>query len=341
MPTLRIATIALAVAIIAMPAVAQTAYKLSPIAGTPGGPPLTDEQKADNEQLREMVRALPTLPMLVEEIKITPTMTIEGISAAAGDKNGNIYIIHRPADKGVNPVIVVDAHGKFLRSWGKGLFTIPHGIRIDPQDNVWTDDAHTSMIYKFTPEGRKLLEISVDNIPDPNRPFCGSTDVAFAKNGHVFVSDGYCNGRFIEYSADGKKIREWGKRGKGRGEFNNAHDIAIHPDGRIFVADRENGRLQWFDAEGKYLGEHHFGGQLFSVAISNKGEVYVGSQPHVHLPDIPFGIDSYVLKFDPASDTILGKIKAPAHQLSVGPDGTLYPGTLVDKKETVTVIRPQ
>jgi peptidylamidoglycolate lyase len=336
MPALRIATLALAVAAIAMPAVDQTAYKPSPIAGTPGGPPLTDEQKADSQALREMVKVLPTLPMEVVEVKITPTMTIESISAAAGDKNGNIYIIHRPEDQTVDPVVVVDSNGKFIRSWGKGMFAIPHGIRLDPEGNVWTDDAHTSMIYKFTPEGKKLLEINVGGIPDPSRPFCGSTDMSFAKNGHVFVSDGYCNARFIEYAADGMKIREWGKHGQGQGEFNKPHDISIAPDGRIFVADRENGRLQWFDGKGKYLGEKHFGGQLFSVAISGKGDVYVGSHPR----GVPFGTDGYILKFDPASGKILGKVQVPAHQLSVGPDGTLYPGTFVDKKQTVTVIKP-
>lgn len=67
--------------------------------------------------------------------------------------------------------MVIDSKGKFLRSWGKGTMSIPHSIRLDPADNVWIGDAHTSMFYKFTPEGKKLMEISVGDIPDPNRPW--------------------------------------------------------------------------------------------------------------------------------------------------------------------------
>jgi hypothetical protein len=93
------------------------------------------------------------------------------------------------------------------------LFTTPHGIRIDPAGHVWTVDAHTSMVYKFTPEGKKLLEISVGDIPDKTKEFCGATDIAFARTGHVFVADGYCNARVIEYDVAGRKIREWGKHG--------------------------------------------------------------------------------------------------------------------------------
>jgi 6-bladed beta-propeller len=262
-------------------------------------------------------------------------MTLEGYSAVAGDMQGNIYILHRPESKDVDPVVVIDSKGKFLRSWGKGTMSIPHSIRLDPADNVWVGDAHTSMFYKFTPEGKKLMEISVGDIPDPNRPFCGATDTAFAPNSHIFVSDGYCNGRFVEYSADGKKLREWGKRGTGAGEFNVAHDIAIANE-RLYVADRENGRLQWFHLDGRYLGEKKFGGQLYSVAVSPTGDVYVGAYPR----GVPFNTENYILKFDPTSGKILGKIQVTAHQLSIGPDGTLYPGTRVGKTGSVLVIHP-
>ena len=98
---------------------------------------------------------------------------------------------------------MLDPHGKLIRSWGSGLFKIPHGIRIDPSGNVWTVDAQTSEVYKFTPEGKKLLEIDVGSIPDKSREFCGATDIAFAQSGHVFIADGYCNARVIEFDANG------------------------------------------------------------------------------------------------------------------------------------------
>jgi outer membrane protein assembly factor BamB len=303
----RFSVLAMIVVLISTPALAQNQP-----------PQLTPEQKADTEALRTLVNAAPLLPVEQVEIKINPPMTLEGYSAVAGDKQGNVYILHRPESKDVDPVVVIDSKGKFLRSWGKGTMSIPHSIRLDPADNVWVGDAHTSMFYKFTPEGKKLMEISVGDIPDPNRPFCGATDTAFASNGHIFISDGYCNGRFIEYGADGKKLREWGKRGTSAGEFNVAHDIAI-TNQRLYVADRENGRLQWFDLDGRYLGEKKFGGRLYSVAVSPAGDVYVGAYPR----GVPAGTDAHILKFDPTSGKILGKIQATAHQLSIGPDGTL------------------
>ena len=312
-------------------------------------PSLSPEQRADTEALRALTNSIPLLKVDRIELELRPPLTLVGYSAAAADKHGNVYVIHRPTDPNVDPIVVLDSKGKFLRSWGKGMYTMPHSIRVDPAGNVWTVDAHTSMIFKFTPKGKKLLEISVGDIPDASVPFCGATDVTFARNGHVYVSDGYCNARLIEYTAGGKKVREWGRRatlplnafrarseGHDPGEFRNAHDVSMGPDGILYVADRENGRLQWFDKDGKYLGEKKFGGQLFSVAHSPAGDLYVGTQPR----DVAFGKDAFIFKFDPKSGKILGKIEAPAHQLSVAPDGTLLPGTRTPQTTSVLLLRP-
>jgi len=317
----------------------------------PAQPPnLSPEQRADTEALRALTKSVPSLPVERIELKLNPPMTLVGYSAAAADRQGNVYVIHRPTDPNVDPVVVLDAKGNVLRTWGKGMFTMPHSIRIDPAGNVWTVDARTSMIFKFTPEGKKLLEISVGDVPDPSAAFCGATDVTFAPNGHLYVSDGYCNARFIEYTADGKKLRQWGriatlplKAFRTRpgitepGEFFVAHDISIGPDGILYVADRENGRLQWFDKDGKYLGEKKFGGQVFSVAHSPAGDLYVGTHPR---DAATFGEDSFIFKFDPKSGKILGKIESPAHQLSVAPDGTLLPGTRTPTTTSVLLLRP-
>src|SRR5438093_6331817 len=160
-------------------------------------------QHSDADRLRDLIQAVPQLPMDRFELTVHPPLPLEGISAVTADKQGNMYVLHRPANG--NPVVVLDAKGNLLRSWGKGMFKIPHGIRIDPDGNVWTVDANTSMVYKFTPEGKQLLGISVGDVPDPSRDFCGATDVAFAQNGHVLVADGYCNARVIEYDAGGRK----------------------------------------------------------------------------------------------------------------------------------------
>ena len=334
-------------ALVSSPAPAQTQAQ-TPSQNANKGPSLSPEQRADAEFLRALTKSIPLLPVDRIELKVNPPLTLVGYSAAAADKHGNVYVIHRPVDANVDPIVVLDSKGNFLRSWGKGMYKMPHGIRVDPAGNVWTTDAHTSMIFKFTPEGKKLLEISVGNIPDASQLFCGATDVTFGMNGHVYVSDGYCNARFIEYTADGKKVEEWGKRGTlpldafrsrlgstGPGEFHLPHDISMGPDGILYVADRENGRLQWFDKNGKYLSERKFGGKVYSVANSPTGEVYVGTQPR----DVPWGKDAFIFKFDPKSGKILGKIESAAHQLSVAPDGTLLPGTQAEKTSSVLLLR--
>ena len=251
-----------------------------------------------------------------------PPLPLERISAVTADAQGDIYVLHRPAHG--NPVVVLDAKGNLLRSWGKGMFKIPHGIRIDPGGNVWTVDANTSMVYQFTPEGQLLLAISVGDVPTPCRDFCGATDVAFAPSGHVLVSDGYRNARVIEYDDGGSKVREWGKRGSGPGEFHVVHAIAVGPQGNVYVADHENGRLQWFDPQGQFLGQWTYGGQLFTVAFSPAGDLYVSTHPR----GVPWDTEFNVLKLDPASGTMLGRVEVPAHELAIAPDGALLPATL-------------
>ncbi len=221
-------------------------------------PPVTPG--ADSDRLGGLLKDVPELPVERVELKVQPSLMLETISAVTTDKHGNIYIIHRPSSG--DPIVVLDPQGNFIRSWGRGLFTMPHGIRIDPDGNVWALDAHSSTIYKFTPEGRTLLEIRVGDVPDTTRTFCGATDIAFAKPGHIFVSDGYCNARVIEYDATGTKLREWGKHGTGPGEFKVVHSIALSPKGILYVADRENGRIERFDQRGQFLGQWQYDSAL-------------------------------------------------------------------------------
>ena len=277
---------------------------------------------SDADSLRNLIQAVPQLPVDRFELKVHPPLLLEGISAVTADKQGNLYVLHRPANG--HPVVVLDAQGNLLQSWGKGMFKLPHGIRLDPDGNVWTVDANTSMVYKFTPAGQQLLAISVGDVPAPCRDFCGATDVAFTQNGHVFVADGYRNARVIEYDAGGSKVRDWGKRGSGPGEFQVVHAIAVSPQGHVYVADRENGRLQWFDPQGQFLGQWTYGGQLFTVAFSQAGDLYVSTHPKRESWDTEFN----VLKIDPASGQMLGRLEVPAHELTIAPDGALLPATL-------------
>ena len=282
-------------------------------------------QSSSTDQIEALIKDVPQLPFDQVVLNVKPPLGLERVSAVTTDKKGNIYLMQRSVNG--DPVVEVDAQGNFIRSWGKGMFTIPHGIRVDPDGNVWTLDAHTSMIYKFTPEGKKLLEISVGDIPDSSKKFCGATDIAFGKRGHLFVADGYCNARVIEYDAAGKKLREWGKHGNGPGEFYVVHSIAISRKGILYVADRENGRVQRFDKRGKFLGEWTYGGQLYAVAFGPNEEFYAT----IHAKGVAFDKEFYVMRLDLASGRILGKFMASAHELAVAPNGTLLPSALNDQ----------
>ncbi len=340
----RLVGVALFVAFAVVPAFGSS---VSARGRDPQQPRVSPAVKADSDGLRALAAKTPVLPLERVELTINPPKLLGDVSAMTIDKHGNIYIFQRPdAKKGTleDPIVVVDATGHFLRSFGKGLDPMSHGIKVDPAGNLWTVDAHTSMVRKFTPAGKLLLQVSVGDIPEPNRPFCGATDIAFEKNGHFLIADGYCNARVIEYAADGTKIRQWGKKGTGPGEFQLVHDVTIAPDGTIFIADRENGRLQWFDSDGKFLGQKHFGGQVFSAQVAANGMVYVGT----HARDTSgYDIDSYIFQFDPRSGKILGRVDGFAHQLTVGPDGSLYPGPVNikighDPKATsIVVYRPK
>jgi DNA-binding beta-propeller fold protein YncE len=191
------------------------------------------------------------------------------VSWAAADRNGLIYLLQR-GDK-ADPIVVVNREGKVVRSWGKGLYSVPHSIRVDREGNVWTTDALSSDVRKFSPDGKLLLTIAVGDVPADciarNRRMCGTSDVAVARDGHVYITDGYWNARVLEYTADGRKLREWGTKGTAPGQFNLPHSIVIADDGTVYVADRDNSRVQRFDPSGRFLGEWRTDGDPFSLEL--------------------------------------------------------------------------
>jgi DNA-binding beta-propeller fold protein YncE len=275
--------------------------------------------EAQNAALVELLKSASRLPMERAPIAVTPPhdgWAMGMVSWVAADRKGLVYLLQR-GDK-ADPVIVVDAGGKVVRSWGKGLYTTPHAIRIDPQGNVWTTDAASSMVYKFSPEGKTLLQIEVGGQPTPCGNFCSTTDIAFAPNGTLFIADGYRNARILEYTADGRKLREWGSAGTGPGQFRLPHSIQIDSQGVVYVADRENGRIQRFDAGGTYLGEWAQYGKTFGLTLAGDA---------MWLSTIPRGPNTapgWLISVDRSSGKLLGYIDSSGnHGMDVMPGGDL------------------
>ncbi|HUE84520.1 MAG TPA: peptidyl-alpha-hydroxyglycine alpha-amidating lyase family protein [Vicinamibacterales bacterium] len=276
--------------------------------------------EAQNAALVEMVKGAAKLPMDQAPLSIQAPQR-EGwalgmVSWVAADRTGLMYLLQR-GDK-ADPIVAVDQTGTVVRSWGKGLFTTPHAIRVDPLGNVWTTDAASSMVYKFSPEGETLLQIEVGGQPTPCGNFCSTTDVAFAPDGHVLIADGYRNARILEYSPDGRKIREWGSAGTGPGQFRLPHSIQVAADGIVYVADRENGRIQRFDRTGRFLGEWSQYGKTFGLTLAGDA---------IWLSTIPRGPNSapgWLIRLDRASGKLLGYVESAGnHGMDVMPNGDL------------------
>ncbi len=171
-----------------------------------------------------------------------------------------------------HPVVVFDRDGNFLSSWGAGLFRFPHAIRFDAQGFAWLTDEHHQQFMKFTADGVLLQTIGVKGyrsdtgVPDDDfssvawkkvthggEPFNLPTDIAFAPDGSMFMSDGYGNARVHKFSADARYLYSWGEPGTAPGQFNLPHGVWVDRRGRLLVADRENDRVQVFDLDGKLL----------------------------------------------------------------------------------------
>jgi DNA-binding beta-propeller fold protein YncE len=291
-------------------------------------PVLAQSPEAQAAALKALVAHAPHAPLERMQIKLQAPEAgweIGYPSAVTMDDKGTIYVLQR--GEKADPLLVLDRDGKILRSWGKGMYTIPHSIRIDPQGNIWTVDSSSSMVYKFTPQGKKLMEISVGGQPSGRTGAIGTTDIAFAPNGHLFISDGYGNARVLEYTAAGERLREWGSAGTGPGQFRQPHGIAIDDQNVIYVADRLNGRLQRFDTNGKYLGEWDDLGMVTTVAFRD-GNLWIGTQ----FRNEPTGSDGWHMKIDRKTGKILGYVVSghSHHVVNITKSGELLCGARPD-----------
>ena len=188
--------------------------------------------------------------------KLPDGWLFKDVAAVAVDHKDRVYVFNR----GEHPMIVFDRDGNFLRSWGEGVFNRAHGLHIGPDESLYCTDDGDHSVRKCTLEGKVLLTIGIPGKPSPymsGEPFHRCTHTALSPRGDIYVSDGYGNSRIHHYSPDGRLLKSWGESGTGPGQFNIPHNMCCDPDGWIYVADRENHRVQVFDGNGKYETEWH------------------------------------------------------------------------------------
>jgi sugar lactone lactonase YvrE len=211
------------------------------------------------------------------------------VTAIEPAPDGALYVIHRCfanscAGRTEAPILKYDQNGKLLKSWGEGMFVFPHGATVDRAGNLWLTDARGEngkghQVFKFSPEGRVLMTLGRAGVsgsgPDT---FDQPTDVVVAPSGDIFVTDSHRNGknnRVVRFTKDGTFVKEWGKKGAGRGEFSEPHTIAMDSRGRLLVGDRENNRIQIFDQDGRYISEWRQFGRPSGIAIASDDTIYV------------------------------------------------------------------
>ncbi|MGH7112948.1 MAG: peptidyl-alpha-hydroxyglycine alpha-amidating lyase family protein, partial [Stellaceae bacterium] len=183
--------------------------------------------------------------------KLPDKWSFKEVGAVGVDGKDNVYVFNR----GEHPVMVFDRDGKFLRSWGEGQYPRAHGVHMGPDDSIYLTDDGGHFVRKCSLDGKVLLELGVPGEPKPymsGEPFHRCTHTALSPKGDIYVSDGYGNAKVHKYSPDGKLLMSWGGPGTNPGEFNIVHNICTDADGWVYVADRENHRIQVFDGNGKY-----------------------------------------------------------------------------------------
>jgi DNA-binding beta-propeller fold protein YncE len=220
-------------------------------------------------------------------------------------RNGNLLVLHRNTD----PILEFTPAGELVRPWGQVRFNTgrvmfvaasdrtaqmsgyqgvygaagcaecgAHSIRVDRDDNVWVVDATAHAVYRLDAQGRIAQTLGTPGTAGQGeRTFYLPTDVAFAPNGDVLVSDGYGNARIVRFARDGRYLAQFGSRGNGPGQFQLPHNLAVDAQGRVYVTDRDNQRIVIFDAQNRYVGEWARTGGNSSVVITPEQQIWIGT----------------------------------------------------------------
>ena len=229
-----------------------------------------------------------TYEVIQDWARLPAGMSFGNVSSVATDSQDRVYAYHRAEP----PVVVFDRDGNYLSSWGYAEYANPHGILI-ANDIVYLTDREANIAMKCTLEGERLLtigevgaysdtgcEVAGEVCPRAAGPFNFLTEMTPAPNGDLYVSDGYRNARVHRFSAAGQLLSSWGQPGKGGpNEFHLPHSLIAGQDGRIYLCDRENSRVQVFSPEGEYLTMWTDMQRPLDISQDSEGVFYTSERP--------------------------------------------------------------
>ena len=234
------------------------------------------------------------------------------VASVAHQADGTMLILRR----GEPAFFSLDRDGRYVRSWGEGVFDWSHGLRVDREGFIWATDGQGHQVMKFSPDGTRLMTLGKRGVagdgPDTfNRP----TDVVVAANGEFFVTDGYGNSRVVKFSKEGRFIQSWGSKGAEPGQFNLPHTIVMDSAGRLLVGDRENQRIQIFDTDGNFLDQWTGLGAPYGLFMTPDDRLFMVE-----------GIEDHLLVVDGRTGELLERIEGleASHWVSADAAGNVY-----------------
>jgi peptidylamidoglycolate lyase len=301
-----------------------------------------NQSTKENSQLSEyeLVQNWPQLPA---------GYTLSQVTGVGIDKAQHVFLFHRTGRQwtepfpdsmiSVNTILMLDRQsGKILNSWGANHFAMPHGLTVDKDDNVWVTDVALHQVFKFTHDGKLLMTLGqARQSGTDSLHFSLPTDVAVGNDGSFYVSDGYGNSRVVKFSREGRYLFAWGTKGDQPGQFNTPHGIDLDAAGNVYLADRENNRIQKFDADGKFISlwKNDRAEQLYSVSVNKQSNEVFAVDYLTQLKINPLGSD--IMHFDTSLNFISrsgrsGQYKGPIsryHDIAVDNEGNIYVGDIL------------
>ena len=304
-----------------------------------------------NDYSKTVHKSVPQYELINDWPQLPKTFPFSQVSAVGVDTNQDIFILQRTGRQWLdslpdslissNTIFLLDKKtGKILNSWGANLFIMPHGLTVDEMNNVWITDVALNEVFKFSHNGQLLLKVGVAKIAgDDSAHFNLPTDVAIAHDGSFYVSDGYGNSRIIKFSKEGKYLFAWGEKGIGHGQFNIPHGVSLDSHGNVFVADRENNRIQEFDKDGNFLKEwkNDQAKILCSLAIDKNDKVFAVDDIYIK-DSLPTGDDiiqldselNLISRFGRSDSSV--DTSALFHDIAVDKEGSIYVANILGKK---------
>jgi len=295
---------------------------------------------------------------------------IEAVGIAISSED-EVFVFARAA----LPVLVFNGEGQYLRGWGEGLFVRPHGIWIGPDGSLFLTDDMGHSVRQFSPDGELIRAIGSGGVPSASGidgmdyrtirpdagPFNMPTNLVTGPQGDLFITDGYGNAQVHRFTASGELLASWGEPGDGPGQFNVPHGIAVDADGRLYICDRENSRIQIFTPNGGYIQSWDWVSRPTDIFIDDQDFIHVaelawsgGVQTHIHSNNHecpPAGHDpiSRVTVCDPDGQIVArvggnnpvlpGNFIAP-HGLWCDSRGDLYVGEVISRIGAVDKLAP-